>query len=49
MILLGFRESLLEYKNIKNKKELASKVLLKVRIMCGIVGVVGNRHFDARS
>lgn len=42
--MLGFRESLLDYTNLKNKKELASKVLLKVRIMCGIVGVVGNKN-----
>ena len=43
-MLLGFRESLLDYTNLKNKKELASKVLLKVKIMCGIVGVVGNKN-----
>lgn len=43
-MLLGFRKSLLDYTNLKNKKELASKVLLKVKIMCGIVGVVGNKN-----
>lgn len=43
-MLFGFRKSLLDYTNSKNKKELASKVLLKVKIMCGIVGVIGNKN-----